>query len=572
MKELIIEQLVDNILQVADLDREVVVRAIGVPKDRSHGDLAFPCFILAKLWKISPPECANKLKAELSLPETVTSVQVIGPYLNFCINREEFIRGVLCNGSLPHTEVGAGKKVLVEYSSVNIAKPFHVGHLRATLVGNCLDRVYRELGYDVTSINYLGDWGTQFGFVWAGCELWGKPNTPSVKELVGLYRRATGLKESQENENTNPQDAALPNVNELARKYFLDLENNEPYAREFWQWCRDISMEYLQDLYARLHISFDEFTGESRYADKLDEVKEALESAGLLTESLGAVGVELGEELGFARILTPDGRSLYLTRDIAVARDRATRFTFEKSIYVAGAPQALHFKQLKEIIKRLGEPYAERMHHVAFGHVLGMKTRGEGTVIELDELLNEALTRARESYRDQVSKRPEGLNEDEVAHAVSLAAIILSTLSRSRLKDVHFSWEHALAFQGDSGPYLLYAYARINGVKERALAAGITPSATADISLLTEESAYQLAATIDSFGSTLVQTAAENEPSLLTTYALDLAKAFSKAYNELHVVGAAPEVAKARLSLFEATRKTLAQAIRLLGCTLVDRM
>ena len=253
----------------------------------------------------------------------------------------------------------------------------------------------------------------------------------------------------------------------MARAFFIDLEKGEPYAAEFWKTCVDTSLEYLQRTYERLHIRFDHYIGESFYSDKLEAVKDMLEASGHLTESQGALGVDLGEELGFARIYTPDGRSLYLTRDIATANYRAERFHFDKAVYVVGAPQSLHFQQLKGVLRLLGLGYAEKIEHVAFGHVMGMKTRGGGDFIELNEFLDEAYERALEAYHTQVSKRPEGLDDTEVARAVALAAIVFSNVSRTNIKDVHFKWEHALEFQGDTGPYLLYACARINGIKEK---------------------------------------------------------------------------------------------------------
>ena len=312
--------------------------------------------------------------------------------------------------------------------------------------------------------------------------------------------------------------------------------------------------------------------GESFYSDKLDAVREVLTSSGVLTESQGALGIELGDNGGFARVLTPDGRSLYLTRDIATAFFRKSEFNFAKALYVVGAPQALHFQQLKGVLAALNKPYSEDIVHVPFGHVLGMKTRGGGEVVELNSLLDEAVDRARTAYREQVEKRPEGLNEDDVAEAVGLAAIIFSTLNRSRTKDVQFSWEHALAFQGDSGPYLLYAYARINGIKERAAEQSLRPATAFDALLLPEESAFQLAAVLDDFEAIVERTARENEPSTLAGYALDVAKAFSRAYLDLKVVGAEKAVAEARLGLFEATQRVLREVLELLGIPTIERM
>ena len=462
--------------------------------------------------------------------------------------------------------------MIIEYSSPNIAKPFHVGHLRTTFIGNALDRVYRYLGYDVISINHLGDWGTQFGFVYAGCELWGKPTEPTVNQLVELYKKATSLRDAQDKDLVSEADRAVPNVNDIARKFFVDLEDGQKYALEFWQWCLDISMKYFLEAYERLNVKFDHYTGESFYSDKLEDVKKDLHAAGVLEESLGAIGVNLGEELGFARIYTPDGRSLYLTRDIATAKYRWETFHFDRAVYVVGAPQILHFKQIKGILEAIGAEYGDKIIHVPFGHVLGMKTRGDGDVVELNDFLDEAFSRALTAYNDQVSKRPAGLDENEVAQAVSLAAIILSTLNRSCIKDVHFSWDTALAFQGDSGPYLLYSAARINGVKEKALAAGIAIPKNVSGKFLEEDASFALVQQLENFSNVLERVAAEYEPLGLVTYALELASTFSRSYNGLKVIGEEAELSSNRLALFECVRIVLTTSMKLLGMRPVERM
>lgn len=572
MKNRLKEDLIVALKSETGLPREEIDRLLEVPKNPDHGNLSFPCFQLARTWKLAPPACAEKLKTSLKLPQGIASVETVGPFLNFCFDSEYFIAEVLRENLSGRSAAADNKQtcVVIEYSSPNIAKPFHVGHLRATLIGNCLDRVYRHRNYKTISVNHLGDWGTQFGFVWAGCKLWGKPKEESVTALVDLYRQATALKATQEKGDS--ADKTLPDVNELARGFFIDLEDGKEYAVEFWSWCREISIRYLEETYKRLNVKFDHWLGEAFYSDKLDAVKEEIEKAGILTESQGALGVQLSEQLGFARIYTPDGRSLYLTRDIATAEYRAKTYNFDKAIYVVGMPQTLHFQQLIGVLQALKKSYADQIVHVAFGHVMGMKTRGEGDFIELNEFLDEAYDRSLEAYRSQVAKRPEGLDEKEVAYAVSLSAIMFSTLSRSRLKDVHFSWDHALEFQGDSGPYLLYACARINGIREKVKAEGIVASAQVDASLLTEASALALAVLVDEFGEVLDRTIAENEPAVLCAYALDLAKGFSRAYLDLKVSGVDKALATARFSLFEATHRTLETALTLLGMKTLARM
>jgi arginyl-tRNA synthetase len=460
--------------------------------------------------------------------------------------------------------------VIVEYSSPNIAKPFHVGHLRATLIGNALDRMYRFHGYQVESINHLGDWGTQFGYVWAGCSIWGVPSEFTVANLVELYKKATSLKEEQEK---HPPQESEKNVQDIARSYFLDLEKGQREAITFWKQCVDVSLEYLKSTYKRLDISFDHYTGESFYSDKLFEIEQELQASSLLIDSEGAKGVPLEGELGFARIFTPDGRSLYLTRDLAAAEYRYNRFKFIKSIYVVGSPQTLHFKQLKAVLKLLKKPYADSLLHLPFGHVLGMKTRGEGKTIELNNFLDEAFSRALDAYHSQVSKRPEGLDENEVADKVARSAILFSTLNRTNIKDVHFNWEEALSFQGDSGPYLLYAYARINGIIHKATEAGISiESDSLSEEVLHKHEAKTLLLSILNFEKAFTLALASNEPLILCSYALDLAKSVSKAYLTLKVVGEDKDTSQTNLALFMGAKNQLKRVFSLLGIESLERM
>lgn len=564
IKEQLKQKLVSAIANCGHLETAAIQKLIEKPKNQSFGEFAFPCFLLAKLWKKSPPECARKLAQEINLPDEFSRAEATGPFLNFRLNRNYVSKQILAH-YLSELSLTQSQRVIMEYSSPNIAKPFHVGHLRATLIGNCLDRVYRFSGYDVVSINHLGDWGTQFGFVWAGCEIWGKPESPSVASLVDVYRRATSLKKNQE----NGHDLDQPDINEMARTYFLKLEAGEPEATSFWSWCRALSMQYLEQAYERLNVSFDHFTGESFYQSKLEGVRRSLEQNGILENSEGALGVDLGESLGFARIYTEDGRSLYLTRDLATAEYRAQEYGFDKAVYVVGVPQTLHFQQLVAILEKWGKEYADKIIHAPFGHVAGMSTRG-GQFIELSSFLDEAEQKALTAYREQVSKRPPGLDEQEVAKAVALAAIIFETFSRTRIKDVEFSWKRALEFQGATGPYLLYAYARINGIREKVGNLQMEIDSTGEA--YTEDTAFHLLMALCEFEPTLNKTLEENEPATLAFYTLELAKQFSKAYQELKIKGEEQKVASARLALFEATRKVLKACIEMLGMRLIERM
>ena len=547
---------------------ERIYLQLQVPKNPDHGELAFAAFEYAKAVSLPPPVAAGKIKEQLELPNGFKDCSPVGPFLNFKLKRADYASEYL-NRPFDAPAKNPGR-VIVEFSSPNIAKPFHVGHLRATLVGNALDRIYRYLGYNVTSVNHLGDWGTQFGFVWAGCKLWGRPENPSVSDLVELYRKATSLKAAQEKSPESYEGQEL--VNDIARSYFRDLEDGTEYAMVFWRWCLSISMEYFQRTYKRLNVSFDHYTGESFYSDKLDAVRELLQQKGVLKESNGALGVDLGEKLGFARIATPDGRSLYLTRDIATAKYRHETFQFDRALYVVGAPQTLHFEQLIGVLRAIDAPYADKMEHVPFGSVLGMKTRGDGEFVELNEFLDEATSRALEAYHSAVSKRPMGINENEVSEVVGLAAIVIGTLNRQRSKDVQFSWDTAMAFSGESGPYLLYSIARLNSVIEKAKESGLVPLTSVCPEQFPEAEAFELTKGLDEFFPTLQRVEKDNEPSYLVAYAFDVAKLFSKAYLVLRVVGEEKALAEARLALFARTREVLKTSVSLLGIMPAERM
>lgn len=575
-RKIMTQALITKIEAATPLNREAIAKMLTKPPKKEQGDLAFPCFALAKPWKLSPPECATKLKELLELPEDISDSNVLGPYLNFNLNRTHLISKNLPGLLDPnlaflktHTETDP---VIIEYSSPNIAKTFHVGHLRTTLIGHALVQIYKSVGYKTIGINHLGDWGTQFGFVWAGCELWGKPENADVDSLVEVYRRATNLRKAQEEETVAADDKGKPDVNQLARDYFIKLETGDEEATKFWQWCLDVSLDYLKALYLRLGITFDHYTGESFYRDQLEDVENKIRESGILESSKGALGVDCGKKLGFARIFTEDGRSLYITRDIATAMYREKTYHPLKILYIVAAQQSLHFNQLIEIMKKMQHPVAEKINHVSFGFVPGMKTR-EGGGISLKEFLNEAKERALEAYRSEVSKRPDGLDEDEIAEKVAIGATYYYFLSNSNIKDFQFSWKEALNFQGDSGPYLQYALARINSIIEKAKAEGLEPQDSFNSDNLVEDDAYYLFCAVNDLQETVEKAAQDCEPYYIAQFLLEVAKTFSRSYKQLRVIGAeSRELALDRLTLFAATRNVLETGMRLIGIPAIQRM
>ena len=580
------ESLIKEIASATGLEVELVRKNLSTPKDTAHGDLAFPCFLLAKDWKLAPPACAEKLKNTIKLPAEISSANIVGGYLNFFLDRAQHGQQILSEILAKQFAVGKADNlnhnILLEYQSANIAKPFHVGHLRGTVIGFALDKVFRHRGYNLVTINHLGDWGTQFGFVWVGCQIWGRPAQADLEEIVNLYSRASALRKRQDKEELLPEDQGKPNANEMAREYFRKLEANDPEAVEFWQWCYEISIKYLQNICQRIGVQFDLYRGESFYRDMLPQVEATLRSANILEESRGALGVELGKPLGFARVFTEDGRSLYITRDIAAAIHRHEHFQPEKAIYVVGAPQRLHFSQLVGILDRLGHPSAKTITYVPFGHVPGISTRNisqpaaDGEKEErifFKDLLDDAHNRALEVYRSEVSKRPEDVDENIVAESVAIGALFYHYLCRSNVKDFHFSWNDALNFQGDTGPYAQYALARLYSIESNAAKAGITPNLSAKADFVSDPEVYPVIKLLSEFDAVLDHVITEYEPHHLAIYALNLAKSVSGLYKKLRVVGEPDqELAQARLALFVAIKYVLHNSLNLIGVPPLKRM
>ncbi len=569
MKKLLASILAD----ATGLEESVVYKALSIPKTIEQGDIAFPCFLLAKSWKLSPDQCSAKLSSMITLPSTFARAECQGAYLNIFLNRETSTRDTTKSilSIQPIPERSNRGTIAIDYSGPNISKPFHVGHLRTTVIGFSLYKLFSHLGFNVIGVNHLGDWGTQFGFVYAGCSLWGKPKD-DMNELVSRYVEANLLRKSQEAGG----ELDKPLVNDIARDYFIRLEAGDPEAVEFWKWNLDISKKYYEKTYARMGITFDSWNGESFYAQFFDQYITELRASGILEESRGAFGVDLGKDLGFARLLTEDGRTLYLTRDLITADYRENTYHPDRIIYVVGAPQALHFKQLREILRKMGRSVAEKIVHISYGHVPGISTRSlktESGDISLDALLDEAQDRAKEAYESAVSKRPEDVDVEHVAQAVGLGAIYFNYLCRTNNKEFHFSWEEALNFKGDTGPYLMYAVARLHSIEEKAKAVGIEVNVDCDYSCLQETEAWELTSILRRFTEVLEKTAVDYEPCNICNYALDLAKSISRAYLKLRVVGEDNiETARARLTLFVAAREVLTTSLNILGITPLKRM
>ena len=570
-KEIIAEKIAD----VTKINEDEIKSYIEIPKDSKNGDYAFPCFRLAKELKKAPPIIANEIKEKLddelskNQDENIEKIEIAGGYLNFFINKSVLVSEVLKEISKSEeygkSELGKGKNIIVEYSAPNIAKPFHIGHLRTTLIGNALYRIYKYLGYNTTGINHLGDYGTQFGKMIEAYKMWGSEynlKEDPINKMMDMYVRINNLcKEDEE-------------VLARCRENFKLLEEKDKFCVDLWNEFKDLSMIEFNKIYDLLDVKFDSWKGESFYADKIDEVIEKLEKQGKLTESEGAKIVDLE----YAGINTPcivqksNGSSIYATRDLAAIMYRAKTYDFDKCLYVVAYEQNLYFKQIFEVAKFLvDEKYAKGLEHVSYGMVnlpTGKMSTRLGNVVKIEDLLNGTIEKAEEIISE---KNPDLDNKEEVAKKVGIGAIVFNTLSTTTIKDQIFDWNTALNFQGETGPYIQYTYVRTKSVLEKV--DNIIPNIdTIKIENLKDEYSLNLIKLIHTFQDILVQVTEKNEPSILSRYLIDLSKAFSSFYNENKIIIEDKEVQDARVYLTYATGKVLKIGANLLGIKMPDKM
>ena len=564
-KQIIAKQISKTI----NIDEQELTSYIETPKDTKNGDYAFPCFRLAKELRKAPPVIANEIKEKIELTEEIEKVEVAGGYLNFFINKTELAEEVLKEISKAEqygkSELGKEKNIVIDYSAPNIAKQFHIGHLRSTVIGGALYNIYKYLGYNVTGVNHLGDYGTQFGKLIEGYKMWGKEyeiEKDPINELTKIYIRI--------NEACKEDEKILENC----RNNFKKLEDGDQECVEIWKKFRELSLQEFQKVYDLLGSKFDSWNGESFYSDKMPEVIDILQKTGKLVESQGAKIIDL-EDKG---INTPciieksNGSTTYATRDLAAILYRARTYDFDKALYVTSYEQVLHFKQVFEVAKLLGldEKYTKGLEHVSFGMVLlptGKMSTREGNVIRLDELLKEAISRAKEIIEQ---KNPELENKEEVAKKVGIGAVIFNDLSASRIKDEVFDWDTILNFQGETGPYIQYTYVRTKSVLEKA---GYLPKIEeVKVENLTDECSQEILKLIYTFQDILVQVTDKNEPSILSRYLIDLAKAYSSFYNENKIIVEDKDIQNARVYLTYATSAVLKQGAKLLGIEMPEKM
>ena len=574
------QKIADKISSIININQKEIESYIEIPKDTKNGDYAFPCFRLAKELKKAPPVIASEIKEKLDEilnnnseenkeDVIIEKVEIAGGYLNFYINRKlltkELLQKISEQKDYGKSEIGKGKNIVIDYSAPNIAKPFHIGHLRSTVIGGALYNIYKYLGYNTIGVNHLGDYGTQFGKLIEGYKLWGEEydiEKDPINELTKIYIRINQACKEDEN------------ILNACRDNFKKLEDGDPYCVELWKKFRTLSLKEFQNVYELLGSTFDSWNGEAFYSDKMPEVIEILEKTGKLIESQGAKIIDL-EDKGINApciIEKTNGSTTYATRDLAAIMYRARNYDFDKALYVTSYEQVLHFKQVFEVAKLLGlnEKYTNGLEHVSFGMVLlptGKMSTREGNIVKLEDLLNEAIQRAEQIIEE---KNPNIENKKDIAKKVGIGAIIFNDLSNSRVKDEIFEWEQILNFQGETGPYIQYTYVRTKSVLEKV---GEIPNVqNVRTEKLLDEYSQNIINLIYSFEDTLIQVTKKEEPSILSRYLIDLAKAFSSFYNDNKIITNDKQEQDARVYLTYSVGKVLKIGAKLLGIEMPDKM
>ena len=562
------QTLATHLADITNLPADELHKAIETPPDQKLGHLAFPCFRLAKELKKAPPAIAQEIATRLQevRPPWLQEVRATGPYINVFLNKAVFaadtLSAVLNAGTAyGKSEMGNGTKILVEYSSPNIAKHFHIGHFATTMIGKALDNIYRHLGYDVTSINHLGDWGTQFGKLITAYKKWATKEEIEATEVNGLERIYVKFHEEAEKDES---------LNDDARAWVVKMQNGDEEGLELWRWFISLSMRVFERIYKRLGVEFDLIRGESYYTDKMDAVAKELQDKGLLVESDGAKIVDL-EAHGMppCLILRSDGGTLYPTRDIAAALDRYNLFKFEKCLYVTGDEQLLHFAQWMKVIELMGHQWAKGLIHVAYGRYQfeegSMSTR-KGKVVKTEDVLDEAVKKTLEIIKE---KNPTLENKEAVAEQVGIGALVFNKLYNSRVKDTMFSWERILNFEGETGPYVQYAHARCSSVLAKA---GTNNFTSYDAAHLVDDEAYAVTRLLYDYPAAIADAALKYEPYIIARHLMALAQAYNGFYHKHVILVDDPAVRQARLALTAAVKNVLKSGLSLLNIVAPEGM
>jgi arginyl-tRNA synthetase len=563
MKIKIAELLADKI---EGFDCAKVEELLEIPPKADMGDFAFPCFQLAKVFRKAPNMIAEELAQQIGEQDFLSKVEVKGAYLNFFVDKTLFVKQVVDKADVENygdASIGEGKTICIDYSSPNVAKKFHVGHLRTTIIGNSLYKIYTKLGYKVERINHLGDWGTQFGKLIVAYKKWGSKEAVEqngIAELMNIY-----VKFHEEAEKDD-------SLNDEARAWFTKMEQGDKEALEIWQWFKDISLVEYKKTYEMLGIEFDSYAGESFYCDKSKRVIDECNEHHLLEESDGAYIVRLDDyNMAPCIVMKKDGSSIYATRDLAAVLYRKDTYNFEKCIYVTGLEQKLHFAQVFKVIELLGYEWAkDQLVHVPYGLVSlkgGKLSTRKGNIIYAEDILNESVQRITEIIEE---KNPNIPDKEEVAKKVGIGAILFNDLYNQRIKDVVFDWDKIHNFDGETGPYVQYTYARAASILRRAT--DFDKNVEIDYSILTDDSSVALLKEINRYPE-VIETAAERmEPSVVARYAMAVAQAFNKFYHDNQCIVEDQNISNARLKLLSLAKDILKDSLSLLGIQCPEQM
>ena len=561
MKNQIVNLLSQNI---EVLTSEEISQLIEIPPKPEMGDFAFPCFRLAKSYHKAPPMIAQDLKESIGDQAFLSEIKVVGGYLNFYVDKAQYAQQIIdkYNNATDYgcSDQGKDKTICIDYSSPNVAKNFHVGHLRTTIIGNSLYKIFSKLGYKVVRINHLGDWGTQFGKLIVDYKKWGSREAveeKGIEELMDIY-----VKFHEEAEKDD-------SLNDEARAWFLKMEQGNEEALEIWQWFRDISLKEFMRVYNILGMEFDSFAGESFYRDKTADVIKRLTDDGLLKESQGAMIVPLDEyDMPPCIVAKKDGSSIYATRDLAAILYRKATYNFDRCLYVTGLEQKLHFAQVFKVIELMGNDYAKNLVHIPYGLVSlksGKISSRKGNVIFAEDLLRESINKTTSIIEE---KNPDIPDKEEVAKQVGIGAIIFNDLYNQRIKDVIFDWNKLLNFDGETGPYVQYTYARASSVLRKI---GEVPD-TIDYTLLTDEASIGLLKEIERYPQVIKDAAERYEPSVIARYSIDLAHAFNKFYHECQINVEDETTKYTRTNVVKIARYIIKDALSLLGIQCPEQM
>ena len=557
------KKIITEKLNIEGVDKADLYSFIEIPPNTDMGDYALPCFKLAKALRRSPVVIANDLAAAFVADENFSECVAVNGYLNFKINRGGFADGLLkeiiaLGDNYGSDTLGNGKTICIDYSSINIAKPFHIGHLSTTVIGSALCKIYRFLGYKVVGINHLGDYGTQFGKLIVAFKKWSSfeaVNKDRLKELTRIYVKY------------HDEAKIHPEMDDEARRYFKLIEDGDKESNQLFELFKRITLEEVDKIYKLLKVDFDSYAGESFYNDKMGPVVDELKEKGLLKISDGASIVDL-EEYGMppCLILKSDGSSLYATRDMAAALYRKKTYDFDKCLYVVAYQQNLHFKQFFKVLELMGKEWAKDMVHVSYGMVSlesgSMSTRA-GNVVLLEDVINKTIEKA---YKVIEEKNPALEDKEKIAKAVGTGAVIFGALCNNKIKDIVFSYDRVLSFEGETCPYVQYTVARCNSVIDKCKEGG----AYSNVDMNADE--YEVISTLGRFKDVVKAAAEKYEPSFVTRYALDLATAFNKFYMNCKIACGDENLQNFRLSITKATKITLTNALTLLGIETVKEM